>query len=154
MQLSPFLRCFPYHRSPLQGNPRWPRSGGQLDAIDFVTIAIPSLRSLRSRHNLRHFSYYATSLCAPAPQQHGAVACTLRQVLRSIRSPPCGSNSVFEIAHTVYKCPLNEWTSKRPLHKLAVGGFITSLNKHIPLISPLQIGFCSGVGVPPAIINY
>ena len=26
-----------------------------------VTIAIPSLRSLRSRHNLRHFSYYATS---------------------------------------------------------------------------------------------
>ena len=26
-----------------------------------VTIAIPSLRSLRSRHNFRHFSYYATS---------------------------------------------------------------------------------------------
>ena len=76
MQLSPFLRCFPYCRSPLQGNPRQPRSGGQLDAIDFVTIAIPSLRSLRSRHNLRHFSYCATSLCAPAPQQHGAVART------------------------------------------------------------------------------
>ena len=42
-----------------------------------VTIAIPSLRSLRSRHNQRHFSYCATSLCAPATQQHGAVACTL-----------------------------------------------------------------------------
>ena len=26
-----------------------------------VTIAIPSLRSLRSRHNQRHFPYYATS---------------------------------------------------------------------------------------------
>ena len=61
MQLSPFLRCFPYCRSPLKGNPRQPRSGGQLDAIDFVTISIPSLRSLRSRHNLHHFSYYATS---------------------------------------------------------------------------------------------
>ena len=31
----------------------------------------------RSRHNLRHFSYCATSLCAPATQQQGAVACTL-----------------------------------------------------------------------------
>ena len=46
----------------------------------------------RSRHNLRQFSHCATSLCAPATQQHGAVACTLRQVRRSIRSPPCGSN--------------------------------------------------------------
>ena len=57
----------------------------------------------RSRHNQRHFSHCATSLCAPAPQQHGAVACTLRQVRRSIRSPPCGSKSVFEVTHSVYK---------------------------------------------------
>ena len=34
------------------------------------------------------FSYCATSLCAPATQQQGAVACTLRQVRRSICSPP------------------------------------------------------------------
>ena len=57
----PFPQVFSLSPFPLKGNPRWPRSGGQLNAIDFVTIAIPSLRSLRSRHNLRHFSYYATS---------------------------------------------------------------------------------------------
>ena len=33
---------------------------GTLDAIDFVAIAIPSLRSLRFSHNSRHFPYYAT----------------------------------------------------------------------------------------------
>ena len=87
MQLSPFLRCFPYHRSPLQG------THGDRVAGD----------NTRSRHNLRHFSYCATSLCAPATQQQGAVACTLRQVRRSIRSPPCGSKSVFEVTHSVYK---------------------------------------------------
>ena len=88
MQLSPFLRCldcgvcvairlvrFGYNPStgrialrvapispfPLAREPTVTAGGGQLDAIDFVTIAIPSLRSLRSRHNLRHFSYCATS---------------------------------------------------------------------------------------------
>ena len=45
MQLSPFLRCFPYHRSPFQG------THGDRVAGD----------NTRSRHNLRHFSYCATS---------------------------------------------------------------------------------------------
>ena len=45
MQLSPFLRCFPYHRSPFQG------THGDRIAGD----------NTRSRHNFRHFSYYATS---------------------------------------------------------------------------------------------
>ena len=45
MQISLFLRCFPYHRSPLQG------THGDRVAGD----------NTRSRHNLRHFSYCATS---------------------------------------------------------------------------------------------
>ena len=84
----------PYHRSPLQG------THGDRVAGD----------NTRSRHNLRHFSYCATSLCAPATQQHGAVACTLRQVRRSIRSPPCGSCSVFEVTHSVYKYAPNKFS--------------------------------------------
>ena len=51
----------PYRRSTLQG------THGDRAAGD----------NTRSRHNQRHFSYCATSLCAPATQQHGAVACTL-----------------------------------------------------------------------------
>ncbi len=68
----------PYHRSPLQGTHGDRVAGDNSTRLtQSVTIAIPSLRSLRSRHNQRHFSYCATSLCAPATQQHGAVACTL-----------------------------------------------------------------------------
>ena len=79
----------PYHRSPLQGTHGDRAAGDNSTRLtQSVTIAIPSLRSLRSRHNQRHFSYCATSLCAPATQQHGAVACTFRQVRRSICSPP------------------------------------------------------------------
>ena len=103
MQLSPFLRCFPYCRSPLQGNPRQPRSGGQLDAIDFVTIAIPSLRSLRSRHNLHHFSYYATS---PAWQLRNKTPRILVLYVKSdarFARRRCGSCHVFETAQSVNK---------------------------------------------------
>ena len=35
-------------------------TGGQRDAIDFVTIAIPSLRSLRHAHRQVSFTYYVT----------------------------------------------------------------------------------------------
>ena len=51
-----------------RGNPRRLRSRGTLDAIDFVAIAIPSLRSLRFSHNSRHFPYYATR--SQAKKQH------------------------------------------------------------------------------------
>ena len=37
------------------------RSRGRQDAIDFVTIALPSLRSLRHSHKRVSFSTYATS---------------------------------------------------------------------------------------------
>ena len=51
----PLSSCvFPIAVPPLRfawGNPRRPQSGGQHDAIDFVPIAIPSLRSLRRSHN-------------------------------------------------------------------------------------------------------
>ena len=58
-------------------------------------------------HRKVPFTHYATTLCAPATQQHGAVARTYRQARRSMRSPPCGSNSVFEVAHSVYKYATN-----------------------------------------------
>ena len=75
----------PYHRSPLQG------THGDRVAGD----------NTRSRHNLRQFSHCATSLCAPATQQHGAVACTLRQVRRSMRSPPL--RLVFRLLSYTYR---------------------------------------------------
>ena len=72
MQISPFLRCFPYHRSPFQGT-HGDRVAG--DNTQHSHRKVPS-------------THYATTLCAPATQQHGAVARTNRQVRRSIRSPP------------------------------------------------------------------
>ena len=90
----------------------------------------------RSRHNLRHFSYCATSLCAPATQQHGAVACTLRQVRRSIRSPPCGSNSVFEVAQSVYKCAPN---------RLSVCGKRAALRQVCRKVGSLRLRFVAKV---------
>ena len=148
MQFSPFLRCldcgvcvairlvrFGYNPStgrialrvapispfPLKGNPRWPRGGGQLDAIDFVTIAIPSLRSLRSRHNLRQFASCATS---PAWQLRNRTPRVLVLYVKSdarFTRRRCGSCSVFEYAHSVNKCAPNKhspwisvpWISER-----------------------------------------
>ena len=37
---------------------------------------------------------------------------TNRQARRSLRSPPCGSNFVFEVAHSVYKYALNKFRIK------------------------------------------
>ena len=84
-------------------------------------ITVPPLRDLEGTHgdrvagdNTQHShkwvssTCYATALCAPASQQHGAVACTVRQARRSLGSPPCGSCSVFEVAYFVNKCALNE----------------------------------------------
>ena len=64
----------------------------------------------RSRHNQRHFSYYVTSLCAPAPQQHGAVACTLVKSDARYGRRHCGSNSVFEVTHSVNKYATNRFS--------------------------------------------
>ena len=61
-------------------------------------------------HRKVPFTHYATTLCAPATQQHGAVARTFRQARRSMRSPPCGSNSVFEVAHSVNKNTPNKFS--------------------------------------------
>ena len=59
-------------------------------------------------HRLLSFSCYITALCAPASQQHGAVACTFSSSSAFAFSPPCGSCSVFEVAHSAYKYALNE----------------------------------------------
>ena len=100
-----------------------------------VTIAIPSLRSLRSRHNHRHFSYYATSLCVSATQQHGAVARTahtrahtrqkqanlcVTQARRLFARRRCGSCSVFEVAHSVNKCAPNMFSFRAQQHTLSL----------------------------------
>ena len=55
------LRVAPISPFPLKREPTRLRSRGNTTRLtQSVTIAIPSLRSLRSRHNQRHFSYYAT----------------------------------------------------------------------------------------------
>ena len=71
------------------------RSRGRQDAIDFVTIALPSLRSLRHSHRRVPFSTYVTrSRAKTIPTR--PFTCTIRQVRHSLGSPPCGSCSVFE----------------------------------------------------------
>ena len=117
----------------------------------------------RSRHNQRHFSYYATSLCAPATQQHGAVACTLRQVRRSIRSPPCGSNGEdrrhshrkvsfthyatrSQVQRTTRTCSLVQTVLLGAYLLAAVAARVPSLKLHIPFISTLRISFRFGCG--------
>ena len=83
-------------------------------------ITIPPLRDLEGTHgdrvagdNTQHshrllsFSSYATRLRTKRIQTR-PLTCTFRQARRSLFSPPCGSCSVFEVAHTVYKHAMNE----------------------------------------------
>ena len=83
-------------------------------------ITVPPLRDLEGTHgdrvagdNTQHshrllsFSFYVTRSRTKRIQTR-PLACTVRQARRSLGSPPCGSCSVFEVAHTIYKCALNE----------------------------------------------
>ena len=94
MQIFPFLRCFPYHRSPLQG------THGDRVAGD----------NTRSRHNLRHFSCYATS---PAWQLRNRMP---RILVLSFKSDArfarrrCGSCYVFEVAQSDNKYAPNKFS--------------------------------------------
>ena len=93
---SPFLTCFPYRRSPSAyfegthgvrsawGNTR--RSHKKVSSPCYIT------RSRAKKIHTRPFT------------------CTYRQARRSLRSPPCGSNSVCEITDSVYKYALTEFS--------------------------------------------
>ena len=71
-------------------------SRGRQDAIDFVTIALPSLRSLRCSHRKVSFTYYATSPAWRLRNRMPRILVQLIELRRSLFSPPCGSCSVCE----------------------------------------------------------
>ena len=116
------------------------RSRGRQDAIDFVTIALPSLRSLRNSHRRVSSSCYITSpawrlrnrmprilVLRTQGSRRGAQRtkanncnnlrleqwglCATSSAL--ICSPPCGSSSVFEWADSVYQYALNECSASK-----------------------------------------
>ena len=92
--MSPFLTCFPYHRSPsacLEG------THGDRVAGD----------NTQHSHRLLSFSFYATRSRTKRIQTR-PLTCTFRQARRSLSRRRCGSCSVFEVAHTVYKHAMNE----------------------------------------------
>ena len=94
----------PYHRSPsacLEGTHGDRVAGDNANAIDFVTIA----SSLCATSSTRIDCYRSLfmSLVRGRKNQTRPLTCTLRQARRSLFSPHCGSCSVFEVAHTVYK---------------------------------------------------
>ena len=104
MQLSPFLMCFPYHRSPLQG------THGDRVAGD----------NTRSRHNQCH------SLIVPlrfVRRLRNNMAQSLVLYVKSdarFARRRCGSCSVFEVAHSVNKYAPNRlsfWAQLLIIHR-------------------------------------
>ena len=89
----------PYHRSPsacLEG------THGDCVAGD----------NTQHSHRLLSFSSYATRSRTKRIQTR-PLTCTIRQARRSLSRRRCGSRSVFEVAHTVYKYALNKcWMLK------------------------------------------
>ena len=91
--MSSFLTCFPYHRSPsacLEG------THGDRVAGD----------NTQHSHRLLSFSFYVTRSRTKRIQSR-PLTYTLRQARRSLSRRRCGSCSVFEVAHSVYKNALN-----------------------------------------------
>ena len=94
--ISPFLTCFPYHRSPsacLEG------THGDRVAGD----------NTQRSHRLLSFFFYVTRSRTKRIQTR-PLTCTIRQARRSLFSPPCGSCSVFEVAHSVNKYASNKFS--------------------------------------------
>ena len=83
---------------------------------------------------------------------------TNRQARRSLRSSPCDSNSVYELAHTVYKYASNECPLEVRSASSRTAVFISSSKLHIPCTSSLRISVRFGCGAKPhpqlLIINY
>ena len=89
--MSPFLTCFPYHRSPsacLEG------THGDRVAGD----------NTQHSHRLLSFSSYVTRSRTKRIQTR-PLTCTIRQARRSLSRRRCGSH--FEAAHSVNKYALN-----------------------------------------------
>ena len=96
----------------------------------------------RSRHNLRHFSYYATS---PAWQLRNRTPRILVLFVKSdarFARRRCGSCSVFEVARNVNKHTLNNFWIRRRLPQLFIiycqflifdGSFCSLFPSRLPL---------------------
>ena len=85
-------------------------------------ITVPPLRDLEGTHgdrvagdNTQHshrllsFSFYVTRSRTKRIQTR-PLTCTIRQARRSLSRRRCGSCSVFEVAHCVYKNALNKFS--------------------------------------------
>ena len=101
-------RYFSHHSNLGQFSTNYPSfAGGDTNAIDFVTIASSLLATSGTRIDRD------ISLIMPLRLRGGfATECHAFSYYTSssalIFSPPCGSCSVFEVAHSVYKNALNE----------------------------------------------
>ena len=119
--ISPFLTCFPYHRSPsvcLEGTHGVRSAWGHANAIDFVTIASSLCATSSTRIDRDN------SLVIPP------------SFVRRLRNNTAQSDGT---------------TVKLGAQILAAAAArVPSANKHIPLISALRTNVRSGVGVPPA----
>ena len=88
----PFPHVFPQPPFPLNREP---------------TASAPRGDNTQHSHRLLSFSFYVTRSRTKRIQTR-PLTCTIHQARRSLFSPPCGSCSVFEVAHTVYKYALNK----------------------------------------------
>ena len=102
---SPFLMCFPYHRSPsacLEGTHGDRVAGDNANAIDFVTIA----SSLRATSSARIDCYRPLFMSLVRGRKESKLVRSLVLHIKlgvRLARRRCGSCSVFEVAHTVYK---------------------------------------------------
>ena len=117
--MSPFLTCFPYHRSPsayLEGTHGDRVAGDNANAIDFVTIA----SSLRATSSTRIDCYRSLFMSLVRGRKES-------KLVRSL----------------VLYVKLGVHLARR------LAARVPSLKLHIPLISTPRISVRSGVGVPP-----
>ena len=108
--ISPFLKCFPYHRSPsacLEGTHGDRVAGDNANAIDFVTIA----SSLCATSSTRIDCYRPLFMSLVRGRKESKLVRSLVLHIKlgvRLARRRCGSCSVFEVAHTVYKHAMNE----------------------------------------------
>ncbi len=105
--------CFPHRRSPsayFEGTHDVRSAWGNTDAIDCVAIA-SSLRATNGRRaigNTNRLKAVSLRFVRQLRTQTAQSLVLFRQARRPLRSPPCGSNFVFEITHSVYKYASNK----------------------------------------------
>ena len=106
LKIPPFLTCFPHRRSPsayFEGTHGVRFAWGNTDAIDFVAIA-SSLQATNGGRVVGNTNRLkAVPLVHGRKNPHSPVHLYYPSSSALASSPPCGSRSVFESTHSVYK---------------------------------------------------